>query len=241
MNFIAKGKYALRPLNTSDIEQVLHIEKCVSQTLKDPKLYYFEPHEFFHEQLQNPNSAIGAFYNDQLVGFEIATFPGLNKNNLGIDIGGLNDEELRHVVQLGPGAIHPDHREKGLLKLIQEVHLESLKEIGYKHFLATISPNNYPSLKVTLSHGFIIKQLKVKYTDLLRYILHLDMDSSPKEPWESVIISSIDIEGQQHQISMGFYGYNVRKSSKGFDVMFGRDMPVNGNDQTVRNVNKTVL
>ena len=232
MHYREKGKYVLRPLNTSDIEQVLHIEECVSQTLKDPELYYFESHEFFHEQLQNPKSAIGAFYNDQLVGFEIATFPGLNKNNLGVDIGGLNDEELRYVAQLGPGAIHPDHREKGLLKLIQEIHLESLKEIGYKHFLATISPNNYPSLKVTLNHGFIIKQLKVKYTCLLRYILHLDTDNSQKKPWESVIVSSVDIEGQRHKISMGFYGYNVRKSSNGFDIIWGRDMPL---DEDLKN------
>lgn len=224
MNYIDKGKYILRPLNTSDIEQVIYIEECVFQNLKDPKLYYFESHEFFDEQLQNPNSAIGAFYNNQLVGFEIATFPGLKKNNLGVDIGGLSDEELRYVVQLGPGAIHPDHRKKGLLKLIQEAHLASLKEIGYKHFLATISPSNYPSLKVTLNHGFIIKQLKVKYTGLLRYILHLDIDNSPKKPWESVSVSSVDIEGQRHKINMGFYGYNVRKSPNGFDIIFGRDM-----------------
>ncbi|WP_371379378.1 N-acetyltransferase family protein [Sporomusa aerivorans] len=220
---IHNPEYILRFLSSNDIAQILGLQAHVSQTLTDPTSYYLEPAEFFHDHLKHPNSAMGIFYRTQLLGFHFASFPGLSETNLGQDIG-LCQEALLQVAQLGPAAVHPAYRNKGLLTLIHKAHLHRLKELGYRHFLLTIAPNNYPSIKVTMTQGFIIKQLQLKYHSLLRYILHLDMHNR-KIPQTTLCVPSADINAQNRLLALGFYGYDAVKNSGGFDILFGCDTP----------------
>jgi GNAT superfamily N-acetyltransferase len=215
------SEYKLRFLTGNDIDQILDIQEYVSQALSDPTSYYLEPVEFFRQQLAQPDSALGVFYREQLLGFHFAAFPGWDEKNLGQDVG-LCREELLQAAQLGPAAIHPGYRHKGLLKLIHKTHLKLLKEHGYKHFLLTIAPNNYPSLKVTMMQGFVIKQLKLKYQGLLRYILHLDV-LNRKIPLTTLRLPATALDAQKQLLARGFYGYDAIKNPGGFDIIFGCD------------------
>ncbi len=215
------SEYELRFLTGNDLGQILAMQEYISQTLSDPTSYYLEPVEFFRQQLAQPNGALGVFCREQLLGFHFAVFPGWGEENLGQDIG-LCREELLQVAQLGPVAVHPGHRHQGLLKLIHATHLKLLKEHGYRHFLLTIAPNNYPSLKVTMTQGFVIKQLKLKYQGLLRYILHLDTHKR-KTPLTTQRLPAAAIDAQKQLLALGFYGYDAVKKPDGFDIIFGCD------------------
>jgi len=216
----ANAIYDIKFLNESHLSQILHLQDIIKENLADPATYYAGTHELFSRQLAIDKSVIGIFKMDQLVGFNVALLPGLNEDNFGVDIG-LHQEELAQVVQFGPVAVHPEHRNKGLLGKLIEKHLEVIEETEYRHVCLTIAPNNYPSIKRTLTYGFVIKHLKQKYGSLLRYVLHLDLKKPYTKPRYIVKISSIDIESQRFMMQLGFYGYGMSLNNNGIDINFG--------------------
>jgi len=215
-------EYEIRFLNETHLDPILCLQDTVIRSLSDSAIYYGEPIEFFRKQLMIKDGSMGIFKKEQVVGFHMASFPSFDEAQLGVDIG-LNQEELSQFVQLGPVVIHPDHRKKGLLTRVANMHLKTLEEMGYKHVCLTISPNNYPTIRTTLAQGFVIKQIKKKFNNLLRYIFHLDFRNRFKQPKYSVRIPNTDIESQKFIFSLGFYGYSVLKNDNGFDIVFGHD------------------
>jgi len=214
--------YEIKFLDESFLEDVLFLQNTIMEVLTDQKSYYVENVEFFCKQLANKDSSIGLFQKDQLVGFNIASFPGMDKENLGIEVG-LKQEELSQVAEFGPVAIHPDHRKRGLLSKIIDRHIKSIRDIGYKHICLTTAPNNYPAIRGAMAYGFVIKKLTLKYNNLLRYILHLSLSNPVKHPKYNVRIPNTDIESLKFILGLGFYGYNVLKNENGFDIVFGHD------------------
>lgn len=207
-------------LNESHLDQILCLQEIIATTLSDPRNYYVEPSQFFCKQLSIEKSGIGFFHKNQLVGFNMVTFPVAGEDNLGMEIG-IPEVDLLKVAQIGPAAVHPNHRKKRVLSQIAEKHIQLIKEMGYRHIFLTVAPNNYPTIKVFISHGFVIKQVKTKFNNLLRYILHLDLKGPAKLPQYSVRIPQADIESQKFMIGLGFYGYDVVKNDNGFDLVFG--------------------
>jgi ribosomal protein S18 acetylase RimI-like enzyme len=219
---IATSEHKIKFLNESHLDQILCLQEIIARNLSDPKSYYVEPPQFFCKQLSIENSGIGFFQKNQLLGFNMVTFPALGEDNLGVEIG-LSEEGLSQVAQIGPAAVHPDYRKRGILSQIAERHIQVIKEMGYRHIFLTVAPNNYPTIKVFLDHGFAIKQVKIKFNNLLRYILHLDIINFMNKPQYSVRIPNSDIESQKFMIKLGFYGYDVVKNDNGFDLVFGYD------------------
>lgn len=216
------SEYDIQVLNESHIAQILYLQETIVKNLSDPTSYYAEPTPFFHKQIAIENSVLGLFQKKQLIGFHIASFPGLDEENLGTDIG-IKQEELLQVAQVGPLAVHPEHRKRGLFSRLLERHLQVIKEMGYKHVCATVAPANYPSIKGFISNSFAIKQLKIKFNNLLRYVMYLDLESNLERPKYSVRVLGADTESQKFMISLGFYGYDVLKNENGFDIILGRD------------------
>jgi ribosomal protein S18 acetylase RimI-like enzyme len=216
------SEYDIQVLNESHLAQILDLQETIVNNLSDPTSYYAEPTQFFHKQIAIENSVIGLFQKKELVGFHIASFPGLDEENLGVDIG-IKQEELLQVAQVGPLAVHPDHRKRGLFSKLLEKHLQVIEEMGYKHICATVAPANYPSIKGFIDNGFAIKQLKMKFNNLLRYVMYLDLKNRLKQPQYSVRVLGADTESQKFMISLGFYGYDALKNENGFDIVFGHD------------------
>ena len=216
------NEYEIKFLTETHLDQILYLQDLVVRDLLDPTSYHVEPLQFFIKQLAFEKRGLGLFHKNQLVGFHMSSYPDLEEDHLGIDIG-LKKEELLQCIQLGPVAIHPDHRLNGLLTKVAKRHLRVLEVMGYRHICLTISPNNFSTLRTTMAHGFIIKKLKLKYNNVLRYILHLDFKNPVKHPQYSVRIPHTDIESQKFMISLGFYGYDVIKNDNGFDLVFGYD------------------
>ncbi|EIW20227.1 MULTISPECIES: GNAT family N-acetyltransferase [Pelosinus] len=214
--------YDIQVLNESHLAQILYLQEIIVKNLSDPTIYFAEPTQFFHKQIAIEKSVIGLFQKKQLVGFHIASFPDLNEENLGIDIGIIQEEYLQ-VAQVGPLAVHPDHRKRGLFSKLLAKHLQMIKEMGYKHVCATVAPDNYPSIKGFIDNGFAIRQLKIKFNNLLRYVMYLDLENCLKQPQYSVRVLGTDTESQKFMISLGFYGYDALKNENGFDIVFGRD------------------
>ncbi|MGN0907857.1 MAG: GNAT family N-acetyltransferase [Bullifex sp.] len=98
------------------------------------------------------------------------TFPGLDEENLGYDIG-LSGNELLKVAHMDVAAVNPAYRGMGLQKRLMKMGEDDAKALGYHYLMCTIHPDNAPSLKSALSLGYHIVLTKEKYGGKIRHIL----------------------------------------------------------------------
>jgi hypothetical protein len=97
-----------------------------------------------------------------------------------------------------------------------------LKSMNYRHFFATVSPYNIPSIRLFLDSGFIIRGLKYKYAGKLRYVFYQDCEKSPQACDESdIALNNMAIEEQQQILKQGYCGVDIRRADKGFEILYG--------------------
>lgn len=214
--------HEVRPLTIGHVSEILALQDLIIETLPDKKSYYREGNDYFFKALQDGAYSLGLFDGGNLVGYNIVSLPDATQN-LGHEVG-LYGPTLSKVAHWGPAAIHPSLQGNGLLKKIIVKQLKELKISGYEHIFLTIAPCNYSSLSTVLQQGFLIKRIKLKFGNLLRYILHLDMSRSLKKPICQVRVAGEDLESQKLLLTFGFYGYSVEsENSRTTTLLFGHD------------------
>jgi len=136
----------------------------------------------------------------------------------------LPQSELKKVAHLKAVVVHPAYRGNELQKRLANIHLKVLQELGYEHVCSTVSPKNAVSIQNHLANGFVIKGLKIKYGDRLRYIMYKNIFRTFVPGPEVVAINSTDTDGQKMLIDRGLAGFEIRIQNDGWRVMYG--MPV---------------
>ena len=95
---------------------------------------------------------------------------GYDKSNYGYDIG-LENEELLKVGQIESTVVKEEYRGNKLQKIIcKELEKIAVKN-GSKILCATASPYNKFSVNTFISLGYKVKEDKLKYGGLRRYVL----------------------------------------------------------------------
>ncbi len=86
----------------------------------------------------------------------------------------------------------------------------------FRYICATVAPFNIASLKDKFAHGLEIVSLKVKYGNMLRYILLKDLSrvSSESSTLESRYIPMANTEEQQQLLENGWIGTYYRKKKR---------------------------
>ena len=106
----------------------------------------------------------------ELAGLLIVCFPGADEDNMGWDIG-LKEEELARVVHMDTAVVAEKHRGHGLERRMLEYAENCLKGTQYRYLMATVSPDNPPSLRSGERIGYHVVMTKEKYGGYLRHIL----------------------------------------------------------------------
>jgi hypothetical protein len=106
--------------------------------------------------------------------------------------------------------------------MMQGVHIEIARMMGFKHACCMVSPKNRPSLQNIFSQGLIIKALKIKFGWRLRYIMHKNLQRPNMVGPEEVRINSSDIQGQVNLLNRGLHGFRLVELPEGFGVSYGR-------------------
>ena len=219
----SKPKYTIKFLVEDDIQEIINLQDIVLANIKDPDTYYPVSKEILKGLLNNGDSAMGVVIGEKLVGFCIIHMPGPEQGNLGRDIG-MAEEDLNTVAHIQFIFVHPDYWGHSIQnKLIKHI-IDIVTDAGCRHVLCTISPKNYYSLYNTLQWGFAIREIKVKYSGLIRCILCKNISISENPTWQEIVtINSSDIEGQKRLLDDGFQGFDVSKGSDGFIIHYGRE------------------
>lgn len=219
---IVQEGYVMRLINERELDEVVALQNHVYSLLPNKQVLYVDSYEDMLTDMRLGAKILGVFNEkDELVAYRYVGFPGHDEKNLGYDIK-LNENELDKVVHLETTVVHPDYRGNGLQSSTLEQMIPLVKELGYKHLLCTVSPQNFYSLFNIMKNGLKIKALKKKYGDastgkegLWRFILHRNLEPAALlNPRELFKISLSDIAKQERLIREGFVGYWLFKDSK---------------------------
>jgi ribosomal protein S18 acetylase RimI-like enzyme len=189
------------------------------QNLPDKEIFRLTAPEEFRELLAQKRTVIGVFTEDGLIAYNMVCFPKEDDDNFGVDIN-LPQSELNKVAHLKAVVVHPAYRGNELQKRLANIHLNVLQELGYKHVCSTVSPKNAISIQNHFASGFVIKGLKIKYGDRLRYIMYKNIFSAFVHGPKVVSIDTTDTDGQKMLIDRGFAGFRTQMKNDGLQVMY---------------------
>jgi len=90
----------------------------------------------------------------------------------------------------------------------------------YDYVCSTVKPYNIPSLKDKFSQGLVVKGLKIKYVDKLRYIFYKDLRQELPIFTEKKSISMGDTVGQQQLLKQGYTGTSMYEDQNDWFVVY---------------------
>jgi GNAT superfamily N-acetyltransferase len=213
--------YEMKFLDGDNLDDMTRLQGIMADCLMDKEIFRLTTTEEFRELLSQRKAVIGVLAEGRLIAYNIVSFPGRDGDNFGADIN-LPQEELVNVAHLKAVVVHPDYRGNQLQKRMFRVHLEFFRELGYKHICSTVSPKNAISVDNHFANGFVIRGLKVKYGDRLRYIMHKNIVCPFVSGPESIGIISTDIEGQKELIDKGFSGFKMHKQNDCWVIIYAQ-------------------
>ena len=212
--------YHICSLNQTHFTQIMDLQKIIAEHLIRPDLLNLNNDDLIFEKLKIPNSVIGVYDGETLVGYHVMNMIDLTKELINIDVSWLPDT-ITKITKFGPTAVHPAHRGKQLIAAMGLVQFDIIRQNEYYHAIATASPYNYPSLKFLFSQGFQLIQIIVAYSGMLRFVLFRNFrEGFPKEKY-ILRVSHENIDTQQLLLARHFHGYGICKNNGGHDIIYG--------------------
>ena len=168
-----RDQYLIRRADPSDVAEVYALMRSVWQGLENREVFAVEdlPVEWVRENMTERGFGVTARTPDgELAGMLIVVSPGSAADNLGLEAG-LSGAELEQVRNMDVAAVLPAHRGHGLERRMLAYAEELMAAEGPLYLMATISPDNPPSLRTAEKLGYRVLTTKNMYGEHLRYIL----------------------------------------------------------------------
>ena len=206
----------LRPTHIPVIEK---LQQEVYESLPDQSILQPLTTEEFEYILQGNGLMIGAYVEDELIGFRALLNPPIDDEHLGYDCG-IAEDQLHRVLYQEISNVSPNYRGYGLQKTLATIVMKEIDLTSYDYVCSTVKPYNIPSLKDKFSQGLLIKGLKVKYVDKLRYIFYKDLQHEQPLYTEKTAVLMRDTELQQQLLKMGYTGTAMYEEQNDWFVVY---------------------
>jgi len=207
-------------LTLQHLQQIEELQVEVYETLADQSILQPLSTEEFEYILNGHGMMIGAYVGEELIAFRALLNPPIDEEHLGYDCG-IAENEFQRVLYQEISNVSPKYRGYGLQKTLATVVMENIDLEKYDYVCSTVKPYNIPSLKDKFSQDLVIKGLKIKYVDKLRYIFYKDLrqEMSPNFT-EKQVISMGDTTAQQQLLKQGFLGTSMFEENNGWFVVY---------------------
>lgn len=170
---------SIRKAYPEDAETIYSIMKQVESALPDKSIYLCDDLDYVRKHIENNGFAVVACNaKNEIIASFIFRYPGNSNDNLGRDIG-MSDAELLQVVHMESVVVLPEYRSMGLQTKMLTFAEALIDHSRYRHFLATVSPDNPASYRSFEKCGYELVMTKEKYGGLLRRIYKKSI--APKE------------------------------------------------------------
>ena len=158
------------PAQEGDLDTLCAIMDAAAAALDNPDLFVADDRAFIARHLGREGFTLLALAEGQAAGFLIVRLPGMAEDNLGRDLG-LPPEMLGRVAHMESTAVLSPFRGHGIQKQLMARAEALLAGRGFSLCLATVHPDNAPSLHSFLRLGYRVALTKEKYQGRLRHIL----------------------------------------------------------------------
>lgn len=207
-------------LTLQHLQQIEELQVEVYEALADQSILQPLSTEEFQYILNGHGMMIGAYVEEELIAFRALLNPPIDEEHLGYDCG-IAENEFQRVLYQEISNVSPKYRGYGLQKTLATVVMENIDLEKYDYVCSTVKPYNIPSLKDKFSQDLVIKGLKIKYVDKLRYIFYKDLrqEMSPNFT-EKQVISMGDTTAQQQLLKQGFLGTSMFEENNDWFVVY---------------------
>ncbi|MEY2353398.1 GNAT family N-acetyltransferase [Lysinibacillus capsici] len=207
-------------LTLQHLQQIEELQVEVYEALADQSILQPLSTEEFEYILNGHGMMMGAYVGEELIAFRALLNPPIDEEHLGYDCG-IAENEFQRVLYQEISNVSPKYRGYGLQKTLATVVMENIDLEKYDYVCSTVKPYNIPSLKDKFSQDLVIKGLKIKYVDKLRYIFYKDLrqEMSPNFT-EKQVISMGDTTAQQQLLKQGFLGTSMFEENNDWFVVY---------------------
>ncbi|MBQ0138676.1 MAG: GNAT family N-acetyltransferase [Kurthia sp.] len=220
--FLGETPVYVRHLTMEDMELIETLQQEVYEALPIRSVLQPLTTEEYEYILTKKGMMIGVFADDELIGFRALVSPEVDEEHLGYDCG-IPEEKFSRVLYQEISNVSPKYRGHNLQKKMAQWIMEEIDLNLYDYVCSTVQPLNIPSLKDKFSQNLIVKALKIKYVDKLRYVFFKDLTAQePAHYKEQVYILMSDTEGQQALLKDGYVGTSMHLDKDEWYVVYER-------------------
>lgn len=219
---LANVTMVVKKLSLEHLQDIIAVQqKVMDQIDNESTLQPLTEGEYAYI-LKGNGLIIGAFVFDELIALRALLVPKIDEEHLGLDIG-LNEQDLSQVIYQEISMVLPKYRGNRIQQTLAKIMMAELMKDNhlFRYICCTVAPFNIPSLKDKFSQGMVIKGLKEKYGNKLRYIFVKDLLEERKMYSDIQRRLMGDIVGQQQLIEKGYEGFRMEIMDNEVWVLYG--------------------
>ncbi|MFA1740023.1 GNAT family N-acetyltransferase [Lysinibacillus fusiformis] len=216
---LGETPFFVTELTTQHLQQIEDLQVEVYEALADKTILQPLSTEEFEYILNGQGMMIGAYAGEKLIAFRALLNPPIDEEHLGYDCG-IPEIEFNRVLYQEISNVSPKYRGYGLQKTLATVVMSNIDVEKYDYVCSTVKPFNIPSLKDKFSQDLVIKGLKIKYVDKLRYIFFKDLRRELPLLTEKQVINMEDTAAQQQLLKQGFLGTSMYAENNDWFVVY---------------------
>ena len=172
---MSMGDVTIRRGTAADLPWLGEADRLALELLEDKSLFMTEDGAFAARHIQQEGFILIAEAEGKAAAYLLARLPGEAPDNLGRDAD-LPEEELGRVAHMESVVVLPEYRGRGLQKRLLAAGEEEAGRRGFRWAMATVSPENPPSLRSFLACGYREAARKEKYGGVLRCVMIKELE-----------------------------------------------------------------
>ncbi|UED80635.1 GNAT family N-acetyltransferase [Lysinibacillus sp. CD3-6] len=218
---LGETPFYVTKLQMQHLPAIEKLQQEVYEALPDQSILQPLTTEEFEFILQGNGLMIGAYVDKALIGFRALLNPPIENEHLGYDCG-IAEDQFHRVLYQEISNVSPHYRGYGLQKTLATIVMNEIDLDSYDYVCSTVKPFNIPSLKDKFSQGLVIKGLKIKYVDKLRYIFYKNLQQEQPVYTEKKAVLMRDTTLQQQLLKEGYTGTAMYEEQNDWFVVFER-------------------
>lgn len=216
---LGKTPFVITQLRVEHLSVICELQQEVYESLDDQSILQPLSTEEFEFILNGNGMMIGAYVGKELIAFRALLNPPIDDEHLGYDCG-IDERQFHRVLYQEISNVSPKYRGYGLQKILAKVIMDQIDLENYDYVCSTVKPYNIPSLKDKFSQGLVIKGLKIKYVDKLRYVFFKDLQHELPVFTEKKAVLMGDTVGQQSLLKQGYVGTAMYEEQNDWFVLY---------------------
>lgn len=216
---LGETPFYVTTLDLQHLQEIENLQVEVYESLVDQSILQPLTSEEFEYILKGNGMMIGAYVGQELIAFRALLNPPVDNEHLGYDCG-ITEDAFNRVLYQEISNVSPKYRGFGLQKILANIIMSQIDLSKYEYVCSTVKPYNIPSLKDKFAQGLVVKGLKIKYVDKLRYIFFKDLRQELPIFKEKKTISMDDTVGQQQLLKQGYTGTSMYEDQNDWLVVY---------------------